>query len=139
MRRIGVLFLAFVMCLSFSACGEEETVANLWDTALYTEDTELGDGARTLFVRVEVEEKSVLFTIHTDAKTVGEALTEHSLIAGEQGAYGLYVKDVIGITADYEKTQSFWSFNKNGEPMATGVDSAEFIDGEQFELVYTKN
>lgn len=139
MKRISSWLLLFVMCVGLFACSADDTAdVNLWDTALYTEDTELGDGSRTLFVRVVAEEKSVLFTIHTDAKTVGAALTEHNLISGEQGAYGLYVKDVIGIIADYDKNQRYWSIEKNGEPLTSGVDSTEFIDGEQFELVYTK-
>lgn len=139
MKRISTLFLILVMCMSLFACARDEAAdANLWDTALYTEDTELGDGIRTVFVKVVAEEKSVLFTIHTDAKTVGEALVEHNLISGEQGAYGLYVKEVIGIIADYDKNQRYWSLEQNGEPLTTGVDSTEFTDGEQFELVYTK-
>jgi len=138
MRRISALLLVFVLCLGFCACGEKSSEADLWASALYTEDTELGDGAKTVFVKVVAEETSVLFTIHTDAKTVGEALSEHNLISGEQGEYGLYVKDVIGIIADYDENQAYWSFNQNGEPLMTGVDLTEFADGEQFEMVYSK-
>ena len=132
------LFFVFVMCAGLFGCTETVEELGLWDNATYTEDSELGDGARTLFVRVVAEDKSVILTIHTDAKTVGAAMAEHNLISGEQSAYGLYVKEVIGIIADYDKNQRYWSFNKNGEPLTSGVDSTEFTDGEQFELVYTK-
>ena len=112
---------------------------DLWQNATYTEDTELGSGEKTLYVDVVAEDKTVKFTIKTDKETVGEALFEHKLIAGENGAYGIYVKTVNGIYADYEKTKSYWSFNKGGEYMQNGVDSEKFDDNAQYELVYTVN
>ena len=77
-------------------------------------------------------------TIKSNKQTVGDALKEHNLIDGEMGAYGLYVKSVNGITADYSVDNSFWSFTKSGEYMTTGVDVTQFSDGDKFELVYTK-
>lgn len=138
MKKTVYLVLMAVLCISLFACAAPQADGSLWDSALYTEDTEFGDGAKTLTVRVEAEGKSVTFTLHTDADTVGEALLEHKLVAGEAGAYGLYVKAVNGMTADYEKTQTYWAFNKGGEGMLTGVDGAKFADGDSFELVYTK-
>lgn len=139
MKRISALFLVVILCLGAVGCDDGQVAeGGLWENARHTEDTEVGDGKRTLFVKVEAEGKSIIFTVHTDAKTVGEALNENSLISGEQGAYGLYVKEVNGIVADYDKDQSYWAFNKNGEAVQTGVDMTEFADGEQFELVYTK-
>ncbi len=137
-KMVGVFCLLAMLCLSFAACRKTETVTDLWSNATYTENTELGEGAKTLTVDVVAQDKTVTFTLHSDAKTVGEALLEHKLIAGEMGAYGMYVKVVNGITADYDKDQSFWSFTKNGESMMTGVDGAEFSDGDQYELIYTK-
>jgi hypothetical protein len=89
-------------------------------------------------VEVKVEEQSVTFTIKTDKTTLGEALMEHGLIAGDVGQFGLYVKVVNGITADYDIDQSYWAFTKNGEMMLTGVDMTNIADGEHYELVYTK-
>ena len=83
------------------------------------------------------EGKAVVFTIKTDAETVGEALMEHDLIAGDQGAYGLYVKVVNGLRADYDKDRAYWGFNINGEGAMTGVDMTEITDGGNYELVYT--
>lgn len=139
MKKAIIIFMTFVLCVVVMGCGADESEkVGLWDNAVHTEDTELGDGARTVFVRVKAEDKSVLFTLHTDAKTVGEALIENSLVSGDEGAYGIYIKEVNGIVADYDKDQTYWSFNKDGKPMPTGVDQAEFADGEQFELVYSK-
>ena len=42
-------------------------------------------------------------TINTDKEILRDALEEHNLISGEQGAYGLYVKVVNGIKADYDE------------------------------------
>ena len=74
----------------------------IWQDATYVQDTELGEGSKTLVVRVEVEENTVTFTIHTDAETVGQALLDLGLIAGEESQYGLYIKQVNGMTADYD-------------------------------------
>ena len=64
---------------------------------------------------------------------------ENELVSGEQGAYGLYVKFINGIEADYDKDKSFWAFTKDGEQLLTGVDGEEISDGAHYELVYTKN
>lgn len=110
----------------------------VWANATYTEDTELGEGAVTVKVEVKAEDKSVTFTVHTDKTVLGDALLEHSLIAGDEGEFGLYVKAVNGMTADYDVNQAYWAFYKDGEMMNTGVDGATIADGEHYELVYTK-
>lgn len=129
-------FMAVIFCLSLSAC--KKTNADIWADAIYTEDTEFGDGEKTVMVEVVAADKSVTFTINSDKETLGEALVEHGLIEGDKGAYGLYVKKVNGITADYNINRYYWAFNKNGESMMSGVDGTEFDGGEHYELVYTK-
>ena len=136
---ISILF-ALILCLCVASCNKTTLQTdNLWQNATYTEDTELGSGEKTLYVDVVAEDKIVKFTIKTDKETVGDALFEHKLISGENGAYGIYVKTVNGIYADYEKTKSYWAFNKGGEYMQNGVDSEKFEDNAQYELVYTIN
>ncbi len=132
------IFIVILLCLSISACTKPESKADLWQEAMYTEDTELGNGTKTVLVEVVAEDKSVTFTIHSDKSILGDALTEHNLIEGEKGAYGLYVKKVNGIEADYDKNKSYWGINKNKEGLMTGVDGVEFEDGEHYEFVYTK-
>ena len=110
----------------------------LWATATYVEDTELGEGSKTFVTEVTVNEQTVKFTLHTNQTTVGAALLEQELIAGEEGAYGLYVKVVNGITADYDIDQSYWSFYIDGEYAMTGVDTTEISEGAVYSLVYTK-
>lgn len=132
------LLLIAVMCLSLNACGSKSGEKGLWENAIYIEDTEFGSGDKTVFVEVKAEDKSVTFKINTDKENLGEALVEHKLIAGEKGPYGLYVKVVNGITADYDVNQSYWAFTKNGESMQSGVDGVEISGGEHYELVCIK-
>ena len=135
--RLTLLLLALVMSLCFVACADVEKTG-AWETATYDRNTELGEGSKTVTVKVIADEQELVFTIHTDKETLGDALLEHALVDGEQGPYGLYIKKVNGIVADYDADQTYWSFTKNGELMMAGVDSAEIADGEQYELTRTK-
>ena len=135
--RSLTLLLAVLLCFSLAACKKTPPDA-LWETATYTENTTLGEGKATVSVEVKAGEYSVTFTIRTDRTILGDALTDHNLIEGENGTYGLYVKKVNGITADYDIDQSYWGFYKNGEYMMTGVDTTTIADGEHYELVYEK-
>ena len=135
---IALLVLAVMMMLSVMSCGETVDKDGLWENATYRKDMEFGSGAKTVTVEVKVGESAVTFTIHTDKATVGEALFEHKLIDGEQGQYGLYIKTVNGILADYDVDQSYWGFYVNGEYALSGVDTTEISEGAVYSLVYTK-
>lgn len=138
-KKIFSFIIISIFTLScLCACTNTASDSDLWGKALYTEDTEFGGGSKTVMLKVEAEGKSVVFTINTDKEILGDALLEHKLISGEEGAYGLYVKSVNGIVADYDITKSFWSLCKDGTPMTTGVDGVVFEDGESYEFVYTK-
>ena len=130
------LVLSFVLCLV--SCNEKIDAEGLWENATYRSDKEFGKGEKTVEVEVKVEEQSVTFTIHTDADTLGDALLEHELIAGEDGQYGIYVKTVNGILADYDVNKSYWGFYQNGEYLMSGVDTTAIVGGEHFEIVYSK-
>lgn len=164
MKKFTKPLLAFMLtviaALTFAACGNnakipvqqspEETSktqetkntavdkTGLWQDALYLENTELGNGSKVITVEVKVENKAVKFTIHTDEKTVGEALFKNNLIKGENGPYGLYVKKVNGITADYDIDKSYWAFYIDGQYAATGVDKTEITEGAAYQIEYTK-
>ncbi|MBQ8164677.1 MAG: DUF4430 domain-containing protein [Clostridia bacterium] len=77
----------------------------------------------------DADKNTVSFEVHTDKTTVGDALTELGLISGEEGAYGLYVKTVNGITVDYDKDGKYWAFYINGEYAMTGVDKTDITAG----------
>ena len=79
------------------------------------------------------------FVIATDPENnLRQALEGEGIIAGEEGPYGLYVKVVDGVTADYDVDQSWWSLSKDGEMLMTGVDTTPIADGDHFELTYSK-
>ena len=78
-------------------------------------------------------------TVKTDSsKNLRQALESAGLIAGEDSEFGLYVKVVDGITADYDVDGSWWGLYKSGEMLMTGVDSTPITDGDHFEFTYTK-
>ena len=134
-----IKFLAFtIICVLLTSCAGSGMGQDLWGTATYKENKEFGSGEKTISVAVSVLENLVTFKINTDKEMLGDALIEHNLISGENGPYGLYVKVVNGITADYDINQSYWSLSKDGEYLQTGVDVTEISDGEHYELTYTK-
>ncbi len=94
--------------------GEGETVFDLAVT----------DGAKTTYY----------FVIHTSKATVGEALTELGMLAGDPGAYGLYVKSVCGITVDPDRDRAYWAFYENGQYAAAGVDVTPIVAGTAYAL-----
>ncbi len=130
-----VLSLIFILCLV--SCNDMDKTG-VWENAVYHKDMEFGQGSKTVTVEVKAQEKVITFTIHTDKDTVGEALTDHELISGEQSEYGLYVKVVNGITADYDIDHSYWAFYINGEYAMTGVDGTQITQGDTYQLAYTK-
>ena len=117
---------------------KEENANSLWTNAKYTEDSEIGEGAVTLKVKVVVDNKEITLTVHTDKENLGAALLEYELVSGDESEYGLYIKSVNGIEADYDKDQAWWAISKDGEMLMTGADSTPIADGENYELTYTK-
>ena len=135
MKATISMILAMIFIVSLVACGGQK---DLWEDATYQEDTTLGSGSKTVIVEVKVEEHLVTFTVKTDKDTVGAALLEHKLIAGEESQYGLFVKTVNGMTLDPKDQNSYWGFYVNGEYAMSGVDSTEIEEGVTYQLAYTK-
>ena len=123
-----------------NAVAVEETVENSVEesTAAVEEAVEnevevLGEGETMfLFTVVDKDENETNYEIHTDKDVVGDALLDLELIAGEDGDFGLYVKTVNGITADYDVDQTYWAFYVNGEYAMSGVDTTEVEEGASY-------
>lgn len=95
--------------------------------------TELGEGKVSFnFSVVDKSGNETKYLIHTDKTIVGDALLEHALIEGDAGDYGLYVKKVNGITADYDVDKTYWAFYINGEYAMSGVDATNVTEGENY-------
>lgn len=71
-------------------------------------------------------------------KYVGAALLAEGIIEGEDGKYGMYIKSVNGVVADFNKTGTYWAFYIDGEYATTGVDKAEIEDGAKYTLKVEK-
>ena len=119
-----ILSMMLIVAMAFNMTGCNSGAAN---DSLTTE----GKTAFT-FVVVDVEGKETSFEIHTDKTTVGDALLDEGLIAGEDSEYGLYVKTVNGITLDYETDGKYWAFYVNGEYATTGVDTTNIEEGSSY-------
>lgn len=104
-----------------------------------SEPTIVGEGNTVFtFSVVDADGKETFFEVHTDKTTVGEALLENNLIAGEDSDYGLYVKEVNGISADYDKDGAYWSFYVDGQYAQSGVDTTNIEEGKTYTFKYEK-
>ena len=98
-----------------------------------------GEGATVFYFNVvDKDGNETRFEIHTDKTVVGDALLELGLIEGEEGAYGLYVKTVNGITADYDVDGTYWAFYVGDEYGMTGVDLTEIEAGATYAFKVAK-
>lgn len=134
----AVLCLALIaaMALTFTACKNEEDPASTpASSTARVEPTKLGEGATAFDLQViDKGGNETAFVIHTDEKTVGAALQKVELLEGEDGPYGLYIKTVNGITADYDVDKTYWAFYIDGEYAMTGVDKTDIVAGTTYIL-----
>ena len=134
-RRIFLVLLMAGLVLGMSGCdsGSGEEAAQKEEMGKAEGVSVVGEGNTVFpFIVVDKEGNETEFEVHTDKETVGEALEELELIAGDEGEYGLYVKTVNGITADYDADGVYWAFYVNGEYAATGVDNTPIAEGESY-------
>lgn len=133
------IVLTVAMALFTIGCNDDnkETTPNAEQPK--TEATVMGEGATVFDFTVTDKDGNVTaFEIHTDKTIVGEALLELGLIAGDAGDYGLYVKQVNGITADYDVDQTYWAFYINGEYAMSGVDTTNITAGDTYSFKVEK-
>ena len=129
MKRWAGLLLA----LSLTACAPVAPEKDDTPLVPVADGAVVGEGSKSFQMEVtDADGKVVKFTVKSDADTVGAALLALGIIAGEDSQYGLYVKTVNGITADYDKNQTWWGFYVDGAPASAGVDSADLVDGSTY-------
>lgn len=132
MKRILSLLLCFVLVLSLAACGTPDSQQEFTPV---TDGETIGEGAKTFPLEItDKDGNTVHVTVNTDEETVGAALVALNLVEGEDSDFGLYVKTVNGITADYDVDGTYWAFYINGEYAMTGVDQTPIADGETYTL-----
>ena len=143
-------WLSFILCLALIAaialtamgCDQAKTPETPETTVAGDETAALtvkGEGANLFYFNVvDKDGNETKFEIHTDKTIVGDALLELGLIAGEEGPYGLYVKTVNGITADYETDGTYWAFYEGDSYGMTGVDLTEIKAGATYAFKVSK-
>lgn len=137
MKKMIAMLLAVMMVLSLMACGAstpQDNAATDGDAPVVTDGATLGEGTHSFTLEIVDEEKTVTATIHTNKETVGAALVELNIIQGEDSSYGMYIKSVNGVTADYEKDQTYWAFYVDGAYAQTGVDMTAIEEGSVYRL-----
>ncbi len=143
-----LLCIMLIVAMAFTVVGCSNNKQNVNNqpsieagTNAGTENQEnvLGEGkTKILFTVVDKDGNETNFEIHTDKDIVGDALLEHELIEGDAGDYGLYVKIVNGITADYDKDGTYWAFYVNGQYATSGVDTTPVKEGENYSFKVEK-
>ena len=134
------LVLIAAMALLVTGCdskgGDASSVLSEQASSVTSEkevSNQLGEGKSTFnFKVVDAQGKTTSYQIKTDKTTVGDALLELKLIAGEEGQYGLYVKTVNGITLDYNKDGKYWAFYEGDSYALKGVDSTPITEGATY-------
>lgn len=132
---IAVIALVMVGCNSNTPDDNTTTTQAPVETTEAAKPIALGEGAvQFSFSVTHKDGKVVDFVINTDKKTVGEALLELELIAGDMGDYGLYVKTVDGETLDYDKDSMYWAFYENDSYASKGVDLTDIVADTKYEF-----
>ncbi len=148
--------LSFILCIALTVAmalfttgcngntGNGASSGTGTETNMQTDDALVSGGSRTdaaqlgqgstkfMFTVVDGEGEETHFEINTDKETVGEALLELELIAGDESEYGLYVKTVNGITVDYDKDGKYWAFYVDDEYAQAGVDATAITEGASY-------
>lgn len=144
------IVLIAVMALFTTGCNGKETPdENLSELSSQTvqenvsnepvsgnEEKNENNEAKTSFVFIvtHLDGSQKTFNVSTTKTTVGDALLNEGIIAGEDGQFGLYVKTVDGETLDYDTDGKYWAFYVDGAYGATGVDMTDITEGATYEF-----
>ena len=134
MKKLLAILLTLVLALSLCACGKPAAPGEAGAPMVNDGDV-IGEGKNSFTLEIiDGDKNKITATIQCDDTIVGDALQAYGIIAGEEAEYGLYIKSVNGISADYDKNGTYWSFYINGEYAVTGVDMTEIENGATYTL-----
>ena len=112
----------------FSGCQDNE-----YATITLTDGETYGVGATEFaFSVIDLSGNEIKVTVKTDKATVGEALLDAEIIAGDASEFGLYVKSVNGKTLDYDADKAYWAFYVDGGYASSGVDTTSIEAGKTY-------
>lgn len=149
MKKILAVLLTLTLTLLIFGCAQQEapaesttepteaqTAPDLTEgetAAPVTKD--VGEGKNSFVFTVTFADGSQhIYNVSTDEEKLGDALVSLGLIEGEEGPYGLYVKKVDGVTADYDEDGTYWAFYIDGASSMTGVSETEIEEGAAYEM-----
>ncbi|MCL2513473.1 MAG: DUF4430 domain-containing protein [Oscillospiraceae bacterium] len=136
-----LIAVALIAVMALTGCSNRGAPPNHTNSSPPEEikATDIGEGATAFPFEVK-DDKGVVqkYSVHTDEETVGAALLAVGLVEGETSAYGLYVKSVNGLRADYDADGAYWEFHVNGVMAAEGADSTDIEQGKTYAFIYTK-
>lgn len=136
-RLLALLLCLLTLTVLFAACRKPSTepTGTLAPAVDDNTPTLRGEGATVFsFTVTDQDGTQKKYEIHTDAANVADALLALGLISGDDSEYGLYIKVVDGITADYSVDQTYWALYVNGEYSQVGASSVSVTSGLQVEL-----
>ena len=135
-RSIALLAAA---ALTLTGCQKTSESAPIQTSGSVADGAILGEGKTQFALTIaDLSGAETHITVNTDEKTVGAALTALGLINGEEGPYGLYIKSVNGITADYDKDQTYWAFYQGEDYASASADQTEIVPGTAYALRVSK-
>ena len=91
-----------------------------------------------IFTVIHADGSEVQYNVETTKSTLADALLEGSIIKGDEGEFGIYVTEIDGEKADFDKDGAYWYFYKDGEPLMEGISATPIAEGDSFEARYTK-
>ena len=143
---ISVLMMALVAAMAVigTACAKKEAVVeNASEVVAEVVSETVSEVASEVVAGTEdapavIGEGDVDFTlevVYADGKA--DYFTV-KIVEGEDSDYGLYIKTVNGVTADYDADQSWWGFYINDEMASVGVSDTTVEEGAKYSLKYEK-
>jgi hypothetical protein len=89
-------------------------------------------------VVTDLEGNENTYEYTSDAASVGDALMAEGLIEAHKVSFGLFIDSVNGISADWDKDQTYWAFYINGEYATTGISDTPITADTTYGLTLTK-
>ena len=127
------IVLIAAMALMTTGCNDNKVTDPGISSGEQQQAKTVGKGeTQFIFTVTDRDGNETVFDLHTDKTVVGDALLELNLIAGEESQYGLFVKTVNGITADFNVDGKYWAFYENGKYASAGVDTTEIVEGATY-------
>lgn len=130
MKKFLIYIALFIAVFCFAGCG-----ANSDNSSADTDAeavTEIGGGKTSFSLEVTNGENAQKFLVKTDKTTVGDALFEVGLIAGNETDDGFFITTVNGITANYDAEGTYWVFYAGGAYAQTAAFDTQIANGETY-------